>query len=98
MSRNHLAPAPALTRPPAVLSWLQRPSPEHLIERLSQVDLLRALPPEEIYALVPYVERVEVPAGQRVFAQGEVGDALYLLEDGTARVLLDDGTDLGSKG
>jgi CRP-like cAMP-binding protein/Ca2+/Na+ antiporter len=98
MSTEHATPSPVAPSAPAALAWFQHPSSEHVLERLSQVDLLRGLPPEEIYALVPRVERVEVPTGQRVFSQGDVGDALYLVEDGQARVLLDDGTDLGRKG
>lgn len=73
-------------------------TPEQILRRFSQVDLLHALPPEEIHWLVPYVERVEVLAGQRVFAQGDVGDALYLVEEGTARIVLNDGTNVGRAG
>jgi len=73
-------------------------SPEQVLERLSRVDILRALPAEEVQALVPYIERVDVPRGTRVITQGESGDALYIVEDGTARVTLDDAIDLGAKG
>lgn len=73
-------------------------SPEQVLGRLSRVDILRALPAEEVQALVPYVEQVEVPRGTRVITQGESGDALYIVEDGIARVTLDDAIDLGTKG
>lgn len=54
--------------------------------RLSQIDILRALPPEEVQELVPYVEKIDYPAGHRLMTQGDLGDALYLIERGTARV------------
>lgn len=73
-------------------------SPEQVLEQLSRVDSLRALPAEEVQALVPYVERIEVPRGARVITQGESGDALYIVEDGIARVTLDDTIELGAKG
>lgn len=74
------------------------PDPHEILEDLSHVDLLRALPPEEIQLLLPHVERVEIPRSQRVFSQGETGDALYLIDEGTARVFLDDGTEISNTG
>ena len=59
---------------------------DDVLLHLSQIDILRALPPEEIQEIVPHVERIEYPAGHRLIAQGDAGDALYLIESGTARV------------
>ena len=59
---------------------------DDVLLRLSQIDILRALPPEEIQELVPHVEKIDYPAGHRLMSQGEAGDALYLIESGTARV------------
>jgi uncharacterized membrane protein len=73
-------------------------SPEQVLERLSRVDLLRALPPEEVQALVPYVQAIEVPAGETIFTQGAEGDALYLIEEGHARVHLDGGLEVATLG
>ncbi|MBM2811666.1 MAG: Na Ca ex protein [Chloroflexi bacterium] len=67
-----------------------------IVEDLSNVGLLSALPAEEVQWLIPHVEHVEVPAGTRIFSQGEPGDALYLIKDGTARITLDDGTVVGA--
>ena len=59
---------------------------DDVLSRLSQIDILRALPPEDIQELVPHVEKIGYPAGHRLMAQGDAGDALYLIESGTARV------------
>ena len=58
-----------------------------LLERLSGVELLRSLPPEEMQAVLPYVHPVEVRAGQAVFRRGEPGDALYLIDHGKIDIL-----------
>lgn len=60
--------------------------PGEVLEQLSRIDILRALPPEEVQALAPFVERIQYPAGTRFIAQGAAGDALFFLEEGTARV------------
>lgn len=57
-----------------------------ILNHLSRIDILRALPPEEIQALVPHVERVTYPAGACLMQEGDEGDALYLIEHGTAHV------------
>lgn len=73
-------------------------SPEDVLERLSRIDVLRALPAEEVLAIVGSVRRLEVPRGTRVITQGEAGDALYFVESGRAHVTRDGGTELGVKG
>lgn len=75
-----------------------RGTPERVLEDLSRVDLLRALPPEEVQAIVPYVERIRFSAGQQVFSQGDAGDALYLIDEGDAQVLLDHSRELARLG
>jgi CRP-like cAMP-binding protein/Ca2+/Na+ antiporter len=57
-----------------------------VLRRLAEIPLLRALPPEEIQELVDCVEQLEIPAGRRLITKGEVGDALYLIEQGVARI------------
>lgn len=57
-----------------------------IVERLSRIDILRALPPEEVQALVPSVAHILVPAGSRFIDEGAGGDALYFIEDGIASV------------
>lgn len=63
-----------------------KPEPAEIIRRLSQIEILRALPPEEIQALVPLVDYLVFPAGTVLMQQGEQGDALYFIEKGEARV------------
>ena len=57
-----------------------------ILRHLSRIDLLRALPPEEVHALIPHVERKRLAAGSCLMREGEVGDAVYLVEEGQARV------------
>jgi hypothetical protein len=54
--------------------------------RLSRIDILRALPPEEIQALIPYVKRQEFPAGATIIRLGDPGDALYFIDSGVALI------------
>lgn len=58
-----------------------------LLERLSKVEILRSLPPEEMQAILPAVESVSFTAGTRIFEQGDVGDALFLIENGEVDIL-----------
>jgi Ca2+/Na+ antiporter len=57
-----------------------------ILRHLSRIDLLRAMPPEEVHALIPFVERRRFAAGTCLMKEGEVGDAVYLVEEGQARV------------
>lgn len=57
-----------------------------MIEKLSQVDILTSLPPEEIHHIIPSVEDRTFKAGTEIFRQGDSGDALYLIEKGTVSV------------
>ena len=59
---------------------------DDVLRHLSQIEILRALPPEEVQELVPFVQRIDYPAGHRLMTQGDAGDALYLIESGAARV------------
>jgi Ca2+/Na+ antiporter len=57
-----------------------------ILRHLSRIDLLRAMPPEEVHSLIPYVEHRRFAAGVCLMREGEVGDAVYLVEEGTVRV------------
>jgi uncharacterized membrane protein len=74
------------------------PDPAYVLDRLSRIEVLRALPPDEVQAIVPDVELVHVPEGRTVVTQGEVGDGVYLIENGRALVRRDDSTDLAELG
>ena len=60
--------------------------PQDVLRRLSAIDLLRALPAEEIQELVRHAELLRIPPGVRFIDEGSAGDALYFIETGTARV------------
>jgi CRP-like cAMP-binding protein len=58
---------------------------------LSRVDILRSLPPEELQELVTSVIHTHASPGDVVFAQGDPGDALYIVESGQVAILRKDG-------
>lgn len=60
-----------------------------LITRLSEVDILRSLPPEEIQEIVQHVEDRKFHAGSRIFGQGDDGDAMYIIQNGAVRIETD---------
>ena len=60
----------------------RREEVESLLGKLSQAAFLRALPPQDIQAMIPHVESEEYPQGAHIFEQGEPGDAFYLIDQG----------------
>lgn len=44
--------------------------PQEVVEGLSRIGLIAALPPEEVASLVPHVQRLTVRAGTRLFKGG----------------------------
>lgn len=57
-----------------------------ILRRLGHIDILRALPAEEVQALAPHVEQLHLESGASLMREGETGDALYLIEEGEALV------------
>ncbi|HEY3117422.1 MAG TPA: cyclic nucleotide-binding domain-containing protein, partial [Chloroflexota bacterium] len=57
-----------------------------MLMRLSHAHLLRALPPQEMDHLLPHIYRVTVSQGEQVFQKGDAGNALYIIEGGTAEI------------
>jgi CRP-like cAMP-binding protein len=53
---------------------------------LKSIDLFRALPSEELAQIAEIAEEQAFVAGDPVFAEGEMGDALYLVIEGSVRV------------
>ena len=53
---------------------------------LKSVDLFRALPGEELAQIAEIAEEQPFAAGEQVFAEGEPGDALYLVVEGAVKV------------
>ncbi len=50
---------------------------------LKQVSLFREIPAEDVAALLPIAEEVSFQAGDTVIREGDTGDALYLIVEGT---------------
>ena len=64
---------------------------DHDIDLLHEVPMLNALPLPAIEQLARGLESVDVPAGQVVFHQGDVGDNYFVIESGEAEVIGDGG-------
>ncbi len=70
---------------------LKRRRATEVVGHLARMDIFRALPPAEIAKLVPYIELVELAKGTEVFAEGDAGDALFLVDAGSVDVTRDAG-------
>jgi len=53
---------------------------------LKQVPLFRDIPSEEIAGLLPIVEQVEFAAGEALIRQGDEGDGLFIIVEGTLAI------------
>jgi CRP-like cAMP-binding protein len=75
---------PATTR--LYLLEKKREESASVLEELSRVDILRALPPSEVEDLLGCVEPVRVEAGATIFREREPGDALYMIRAGAVEI------------
>lgn len=57
-----------------------------LLDQLSRVHLLQALPPEDIIPLVHAAERVDLAPGEELFREGDAGSSLYVVTSGSLQV------------
>jgi len=83
----------ALRHPALAKLYLLRQKREQsavLLARLARVDLLRALPPEEMEEVLLCVQPAQFAAGTPIFHRGEAGDALYLIVAGQVAVFASD--------
>ncbi len=62
-----------------------------MVSRLSHVDILRMLPPEDVQHIIPSVENRTFSAGTTIFRQGDYGASLYIIESGRVSVETEDG-------
>eukprot|EP00945_MAST-04E_sp_MAST-4E-sp1_P000701 g701.t1 len=51
--------------------------------------LFHALPPSSIMSTLSFMEKVVVPSGKNIITQGEQGTHFYVLEKGSAKVIVD---------
>ena len=51
--------------------------------RLKSVELFDNLPEHVIAGIIPQLQEVHLEANEEVFSKGEVGDAMYVVLDGT---------------
>ncbi|MCK6600576.1 MAG: hypothetical protein L6Q77_02010 [Bacteroidetes bacterium] len=58
-----------------------------LLRQLSSITFLRALPPEEVQSLIPFLEPFHFPAGTRMMQKGDPGDSLLLLKGAPFRLI-----------
>jgi len=68
---------------------LKRTKKQHykgLLHRFSRVELMVNLPPEETRRIISHVKKRIFPKGVVIFRQGDLGDALYLIESGRVRI------------
>ncbi|HUJ59089.1 MAG TPA: DUF1003 domain-containing protein [Kofleriaceae bacterium] len=57
------------------------------IELLQTIPLFESLERDDLHALAHKLREVKVDAGTPIFAQGEQGDAMYLIEDGAVDIV-----------
>ena len=57
-----------------------------ILHRLSRVELMLKLPPEEARRVISHVKKRTFPKGAVIFRQGDRGDSLYLIESGRVRI------------
>ncbi len=58
-----------------------------ILSRLSRIDLVRSLPPEEMEDVLVCVQPLSMAAGRTIFQKGDRADALYLLEQGQVNIM-----------
>jgi CRP-like cAMP-binding protein len=59
---------------------------------LREVALFEQIPSAELARIAEVTEEVVVPAGQLIFSEGDFGDALFVIADGSVRIILGDRT------
>ncbi|MFH0990909.1 MAG: cyclic nucleotide-binding domain-containing protein [bacterium] len=78
---------PALTK--AFLINKKRSESVAILERLSKIELVRSLPPEEMEDVLSCIQPVKVRSGEAIFRQGDKADALYCIDEGHVDILTD---------
>jgi CRP/FNR family transcriptional regulator, cyclic AMP receptor protein len=59
-----------------------------VIDNLRRVEIFAGLPDEELLKVADLCKAVRAPAGKAVFEEGDGGDELYIIHEGSVRVLI----------
>ncbi len=57
-----------------------------LLQKLGRINIIRALPPEELYNLKDYVNPVRFAKGETIIREGTEGDSLFFIDKGSIDV------------
>ena len=60
-------------------------------EFLKKVPIFSGLPDDDLARLCEMVDEVDLPAGEQLFAEGEMGEWAYIIEDGLLEILKNSG-------
>jgi hypothetical protein len=66
---------------------------ERLLTTLSQVDILKSLDEQQLILLRDSLQDARYTKGQYIFAQGDLGDRLYIVMDGEVEIVREDTED-----
>jgi hypothetical protein len=61
-----------------------------LVKVLAKSEFFRTLPPDSLYPLFDRIHEVSLEDGETVFSEGDSGDRMFVLEEGTIRLIRDD--------
>ena len=64
---------------------------EPLAETIRSIPIFSALSREDIAKVLGKMEDISFAAGSTIFAQGDLGDAFYLIQSGTVQVIVESG-------
>jgi CRP-like cAMP-binding protein len=60
--------------------------------RVAAIPLFADLPEDEIAAIASVASEVEIPSGQKLAGEGRIGHSLFVIESGTADVVIEGAT------
>ncbi len=66
---------------------LKRHRAKKMLQALSKIKLLQALPPEQIAQLIPNLRTIKFSAGDTIFKQGDTASELYFIFEGKVQVI-----------
>lgn len=67
----------------------KREESSDILKKLSNVELLRFIPPEDMESILDFVTPIEMQANETIFHRGDQADGLYLITDGQVNILAD---------